>query len=163
MGAVSDILASGGYGYIKDPRNQQPMAQSDPTFDALLGMLAQPQGGGGMGGGGPRLPGGSSSDLEIIYGGNAYNPSSSDPSHPTHLHFALPGGPIKRALRRIDRMPGFEVGEHPGFGGVAPVHTSGSHHYSGNAGDINYLGGGRFKNEARALDWLERMLMRKYG
>ena len=165
MGAVSDILASGGYGYIKDPRNQQPMAQANPTFDALLGILAQPQGGGGGSGSGGNmaLPGGGSSDLEVIFGGNRFNPTSSDSSHPTHLHFAMPGGPIKKALRRIDRMPGFEVGEHPAFGGVAPVHTSGSHHYNADAGDINYVGGGRFGSEKKALGWLERMLMEKYG
>jgi hypothetical protein len=162
MGAVSQILASGGYGYIKDPRGVSAMPASNPTFDALLGLLAQPSGGGGGGGLG-RLPGGSSSDLEIIYGGNSFNPSSADPSHPTHLHFAYPDGPIKRVLRRIDRMPGFEVGEHPAFGGVAPVHTAGSHHYKRDAGDINYVGGGRFKTEDQALDWLEQMLVRRYG
>ena len=166
MGAVSDILAGAGYGYIKDPRSAAGGAPpSNPTFDALLGMLALSRGGGGGGGGGGSLalPGGSTSDLEIIYGGNAFNPTSSDASHPSHLHFALPGGPIKKALRRIDRMPGFEVGEHPAFGGVAPVHTEGSHHYNADAGDINYVGGGRFKNEARALDWLEGMLAKRYS
>lgn len=119
--------------------------------------------GGGGGRGSPQLPGEAGGDLEIIYGGNQFNPSSADASHPSHLHFAMEQGPIKKALRRINRIPGFDVGEHPAFGGVAPVHTEGSHHYSGNAGDINYRGGGRFKNEAAALDWLERMLTRRYG
>lgn len=115
------------------------------------------------GAGGLRLPGQAGGDLEIIYGGNVFNPSSADASHPTHLHFAMEQGPIKKVLRRINRLPGFDVGEHPAFGGVDPVHTQGSHHYSGRAGDINYRGGGRFQNEAAALDWLERMLARRYG
>lgn len=161
MGAVSDILAGGGYGYIKNPGASAPGPMANPTFDAMLGLLAQPQGGGG--GGAPSLPRGTGSDLEIFYGGNAFNPSSVDSTHPSHLHFAMPGGPVKRILKRIDRMPGFDVGEHPAFGGVAPVHTEGSHHYRRDAGDINYQGGGRFQTEADALDWLERMLVRKYG
>jgi hypothetical protein len=32
---------------------------------------------------------------------------------------------------------GLAVGEHPSFGGVAPVHTDGSYHYSGDAVDVS--------------------------
>jgi hypothetical protein len=35
---------------------------------------------------------------------------------------------------------GFLVGEHPAFGGVAPVHVEGSYHYRGRALDINWPG-----------------------
>lgn len=35
---------------------------------------------------------------------------------------------------------GFLVGEHPAFGGVAPVHATNSYHYSGRALDINWPG-----------------------
>lgn len=37
---------------------------------------------------------------------------------------------------------GFEVAENPHFGGVHPVHTAGSYHYSGRAIDFNWAGGG---------------------
>lgn len=37
---------------------------------------------------------------------------------------------------------GFEVAENPHFGGVHPVHTAGSYHYSGRAIDFNWPGGG---------------------
>lgn len=106
---------------------------------------------------------------EIIFGGNRLNPSSADPSHPSHLHAG--GNNILPLLRWIDNLPGFEVGENKHFGGVAPVHTDNSWHYRNRkgqvradkqgvgAGDINYVGGGRFKNENRALTWLERILL----
>jgi hypothetical protein len=37
---------------------------------------------------------------------------------------------------------GFQVGEHPAFGGVSPVHTATSWHYKGRAIDVNWPGGG---------------------
>lgn len=37
---------------------------------------------------------------------------------------------------------GFEVAENPHFGGVHPVHTADSYHYSGRAIDFNWPGGG---------------------
>jgi hypothetical protein len=46
------------------------------------------------------------------------------------------------------------VGEHPAFGGVAPVHVSGSAHYSGHALDINGGPGG----EPGSLDRLAARL-----
>lgn len=118
-----------------------------------------------------RAPTGGGGDVEIFYGGNRFNPSSVDSTHPEHLHFAMERGPVNKVLRRIDRMPGFEVGENPLFGGVAPVHKEGSWHYrrgpsgGGRAGDINYTAGegGRFDDEASALNWLERWLVGHYG
>jgi hypothetical protein len=41
------------------------------------------------------------------------------------------------ALGRQLQREGYEVGEHPAFGGVAPVHTTGSYHYRGQALDVN--------------------------
>jgi hypothetical protein len=37
---------------------------------------------------------------------------------------------------------GFQVGEHPAFGGVSPVHAPNSWHYKGRAIDVNWPGGG---------------------
>ena len=43
---------------------------------------------------------------------------------------------------------GFNVAEHPAFGGVHPVHTKNSLHYSGRAVDVNYDGHGQaFENQ----------------
>jgi hypothetical protein len=44
---------------------------------------------------------------------------------------------------------GFQVGENPVFGGVAPVHVSGSAHYTGDALDINYDGHGQAAETAK--------------
>ena len=32
---------------------------------------------------------------------------------------------------------GYEIGEHPAFGGVQPVHSANSAHYSGRFRDVN--------------------------
>jgi hypothetical protein len=44
--------------------------------------------------------------------------------------------------KRLQEM-GFNVAEHPAFGGVHPVHSKNSLHYSGNAIDVNYDGHGQ--------------------
>jgi hypothetical protein len=54
------------------------------------------------------------------------------------------------ALGRQLQSMGFNVGEHPQFGGVSPVHVPGSYHYQGRALDINYPGSA----EPAKLDWL---------
>lgn len=68
----------------------------------------------------------------------------------------------KRSLRRQLALPvivrlgkalqkrGFRVSEHPFFDVVDPVHSEGSAHYSGDAIDVNFLGG----NEPAMLDWV---------
>lgn len=48
---------------------------------------------------------------------------------------------------------GFRVGEHPAFGGVAPVHH-GICHYAGKAIDVNYGPSGSSYTESAALDRL---------
>ena len=50
---------------------------------------------------------------------------------------------------------GYEVGEHPAFGGVHPVHVSGSAHYAGRAIDVNHDARG---NELSALDLISKKL-----
>ena len=64
-------------------------------------------------------------------------------------------GGIVEAGRAIQRM-GYSVGEHPAFGGVAPVHTSGSYHYRGQAIDVNWRRGG---SEAARLDQLRAWIL----
>lgn len=63
------------------------------------------------------------------------------------------------ALGRQLQSMGFQVGEHPAFGGVAPVHVPGSYHYQGRALDINWPGAG----EPAKLDWLYSRLRRMPG
>ncbi|MGH2774259.1 MAG: hypothetical protein ACRDJT_02330 [Actinomycetota bacterium] len=46
---------------------------------------------------------------------------------------------------------GFQVGENPAFGGVAPVHTNGSWHYRNGAIDVNF-GAGQSASEMAAID-----------
>lgn len=72
-----------------------------------------------------------------------------------------------QAARKIERRPGFEVAGLTGWEGQGPIssgHIEGSQHYGpGFAGDVNYVGGGRFPNETQALSWLENWLQQKYG
>lgn len=153
---MDELLAP--YSYITDPIGAAAQPQGPSGLDNLTQILLS-QGRGRQTR--PRLPsGGGGSDTEIIYGGNKFNPTSNDSTHSSHLHFALQQGivPVGRKLQRL----GFDVGEHPKFGGVAPVHTSGSHHYNADALDINYNGGGRWNSEAKALNWLERWLASRY-
>lgn len=128
--------------------------QSDPVYSTLFPTFApQPERGRG-GGGGPTY--GQGSIEELIW---------QAPDHYDHLHFASQDANLKRLARQLERR-GFEVGELEGFQGEGQVsggHTEGSHHYSGNAMDVNYYGGGRWKNENQALDWLNDFLLRKYG
>lgn len=63
------------------------------------------------------------------------------------------------ALGRKLQQQGYDVGEHPAFGGVAPVHTSGSYHYSGQALDINAdtMPGGEVSNLNKLYAQLKNM------
>lgn len=73
----------------------------------------------------------------------------------------LAGGSGIVGLGRQLQSMGFSVGEHPAFGGVAPVHTQGSYHYQGRALDIN--ADSHPWGEARALDWLYARLLPLYN
>jgi len=55
------------------------------------------------------------------------------------------------SLGRFLQGHGFQVGEHPAFGGVAPVHTTGSWHYRNGAIDVNF-GAGQSASEMAAID-----------
>jgi hypothetical protein len=55
------------------------------------------------------------------------------------------------SLKRFLQGHGFQVGEHPAFGGVAPVHTTGSWHYRNGAIDVNF-GAGQSGAEMAAID-----------
>lgn len=162
-----------GLDSLSDPYKDNPFYQRrprsgmDPQAVAMASLLGGggggPRRGGGGGGGSMAAPGQAQGDLEIIYGGNKFNPTSNDATHPSHLHFAAQSGvPLGRLGRKLQRK-GFDVGEHPKFGGVAPVHSDNSWHYKGRALDVNYNGGGRWANEGQALSWLEKWLMKRYG
>jgi TP901 family phage tail tape measure protein len=74
---------------------------------------------------------------------------------------AVGGGNIVQIGRSLQRL-GYEVGEHPAFGGVAGVHVPGSAHYSGRAIDVNddappY---GHGSSEMPSLDWLAKRLLK---
>ncbi len=60
------------------------------------------------------------------------------------------GGDIVAVGRRMQGM-GYRVGEHPAFGGVAPVHTKNSYHYRGRAIDVNWYPAAQ---EPAKLDYL---------
>src|SRR5687767_6849939 len=62
--------------------------------------------------------------------------------------------------KRLERM-GFDVGELEGFQGEGQIssgHADNSHHYKGNAADINWRGGDRFRSEGQALNWLAKYI-----
>lgn len=119
---------------------------ADPLYASLFAQpTPQPQRGGGGPGGGI---------LELLYGPDV-------PGHASHLHLAAKR--VLPILKRIDRMRGFNVSEHPFFDPVDPVHVENSWHYKNKAGDVNYLGGGRFSNESQALQWLENWISKNYG
>ena len=148
-------------GGLWDPNKYRNREERQPSMDsAMLMGLIQGKGSRRRGGGNGKIgqaikksysPG---FDHEVLYGPNVEG-------HEGHLHLASDKG-LKR-LGRVLEKKGFDVGEHPRFGNVTGVHTGGSHHYSGNALDINYNGGGRWDSEADALRWLKKRLKRVYG
>lgn len=72
-------------------------------------------------------------------------------------HYMASGGIV--GLGKQLQGQGYSVGEHPAFGGVAPVHAPNSYHYRGQALDINadsFPGG-----EMSALDKLSKQLKAK--
>lgn len=71
----------------------------------------------------------------------------------------LGGNGTLTSIGRNLQAKGFLVGEHPAFGGVAPVHTEGSYHYRGRALDINWPGA----NEAQMLGALAQSLQSSFG
>ena len=79
------------------------------------------------------------------------------------------GGNHNLALRIgswIDSRPGFTVGGLEGYNGQGQIssgHIDNSQHYTGEAGDVSYVGGGRFPEEGAALDWLQQKLQKRWG
>lgn len=56
--------------------------------------------------------------------------------HDRHVHAAAPTEKEVLRLAKIAQQMGLKVGEHPKFGGVAPVHVKNSNHYSNRAIDV---------------------------
>jgi hypothetical protein len=66
----------------------------------------------------------------------------------------------------IDSRPGFSVSGLEGYNGTGQIssgHVENSQHYTGEAGDVSYTGGGRFAGENPALDWLYGKLQKRWG
>lgn len=74
----------------------------------------------------------------------------------------------QRIANWIENVPGtdFQVSGLEGFQGTGQIssgHIENSQHYTGNAGDVSYLGGKRFEGENPALDWLYNRLNHRWG
>jgi len=92
---------------------------------------------------------------------------------PTSLGDFAPGAgagaaEAQRIARWIESRPGtnFQVSGLEGFQGTGQItsgHVENSQHYTGQAGDVSYLGGRRFNGEPAALDWLYNRLQQKFG
>lgn len=77
-----------------------------------------------------------------------------------------PAGLARRIGGWIDSRPGFTVSGLEGYNGTGQIssgHIDNSQHYTGHAGDVSYVGGGRFNGEMAALDWLYNKLNRRWG
>lgn len=71
----------------------------------------------------------------------------------------------REIARKLERR-GFQVGGLEGFQGTGQIssgHIDNSQHYTGEAGDVNYYGDGRWSGENQALNWAEQWLQRRYG
>ena len=74
----------------------------------------------------------------------------------------------QRIARWIESRPGtnFQVTGLEGFDGTGQIssgHVENSQHYTGEAGDVSYLGGRRFGDEMAANDWLYNRLNQRFG
>lgn len=125
------------------PPTPPPVESGSPNMAALaLSLLGQQKQGGG--GGGQGL-----SNFDAGAGGTT----------------AL----ARRIGSWIDSRPGFTVGGLEGYNGTGQIstgHIENSQHYTGHAGDVSYVGGGKFGgvgNENAALDWLYNKLNRRWG
>ena len=73
--------------------------------------------------------------------------------------------PTLIALAKKLQRKGFDVSELEGFEcveGISSGHATNSKHYSGNAMDVNYYGGGKWESEPEALNWLAKWLNKRY-
>jgi hypothetical protein len=142
---------------IKGTPTTRGSIADDPLLSLLLPRLqAQGRGSGGGGGGGPLPPALSGAIDELLWRTD---------DHYDHLHFGSSSLPMKKLARQLAKR-GFTIGDLEGYGGTGQVssgHVENSMHYSGNAMDVNYYGGGRWKSEPQALDWLYKFLQRRYG
>lgn len=83
-----------------------------------------------------------------------------DKANPFSGGGSLKGGGDIVAVGRMLQGMGYEIGEHPAFGGVQPVHSANSAHYSGRAFDVNDDIAPRGGSEMASLDWLAPRLQK---
>lgn len=166
-----NLLSS--FQYIREPEAGilQPMESAGLDMFSMLPMLMQ-QGGTPRRGrrGGPALPnGGSLDELMIEQPGEGYSTG-------LHLHWASDTMNNLKVARFLESH-GLDVSELTGYQGEGQVtggHSPNSNHYGthrvgrknrlvGNAGDVNYYGGGRWDSEMEALKWAKRAIARRFG
>lgn len=118
-----------------------------PMDYSLAGIAGVNLGGAGRGGGGG--------------GGGGAGVSGFSPGAGANARTA------REIARWIESRPGnFQVSGLEGFQGTGQIssgHVTNSQHYTGEAGDVSYTGGGRWRGEPAALDWLYRRLQQRYG
>ena len=104
--------------------------------------------------------------------GGAPGPRASSGVPPTLSGFSPGEGAnadmAQRIARWIESRPGtdFQVSGLEGFQGQGQIssgHVENSQHYTGEAGDVSYLGGRRFGDEMAANDWLYNRLQQRFG
>ncbi len=140
---------------VFDPGEVQSIGRG--RLEAMNSAVPRFQTGGSVGGPEPRITGpdplralGQQAMHQVYEGGKDYLRK--------HLK-TVTGGDIVGVGHSLQRL-GYEISEHPAFGGVHPVHVSGSDHYSGHAIDVNDDAApfGHGASEMASLDWLAPQL-----
>lgn len=101
--------------------------------------------------------------LEVFYQGpNGFNvkngsrvPQGFVKGHTGHVHVAAKTRDQIVRLAKLAQKLGLRPGEHPDYGGVAPVHATNSNHYADRAIDVT--------GDAKRLAEYARIVARRYG
>jgi hypothetical protein len=139
----NNLLLRTGAISVDEPTSTTKTVVTPPTTASAGARTPMAPGGGGS------IKGGKSPLFELIHKGgpgyavkNGQKVSGPDvygavwDGHADHVHVAAGPKTIVELGKLAQRM-GLHVGENPHFGGVAPVHVSGSYHYKGEAIDVS--------------------------